>query len=174
MSSEVSPLLKRISRFNSHWLLNLSKHLCLSSKAAILIILWATVVGTAYTFIQDIVAISILGSRYALIEDVAILDLIPYVTLTLIMIFYPLSGFIADVHCGRFRTAMFSLILMLFSFMLLGTACTIAFYSVESNTRPTLNHGLRTLYKQTVAFYSPLSLPCSSLAWLDFRQTIFN
>ena len=160
MSSEASPLLNHISRFNFHRLLSfkLSKYLCLSSKAAILIILWATVVGTAYTFIQDIVAISILGSRYALIEDVAILDLIPYVTLTLIMIFYPLSGFIADVRCGRFRTAMFSLALMLFSFMLLGTACTIAFYSVESNTRPTLNHGLQPLYKQTVAIIILLSL----------------
>ena len=153
MSSEASPLLNHISRFNSYRLLKF-KYLCLSSKAAILIILWATVVGTAYTFIQDMVAGSILGSS----EDVAILDLIPYVTLTLIMIFYPLSGFIADVRCGRFRTAMFSLTLMLFSFMLLGIACTIAFYSVESNGRLTLNHGLQPQYKQTVAVIILLSL----------------
>ena len=115
-------------------------------------------VGTAYTFIQDIVAISILVSRYAHIEDVAILDLIPYVALTLIMTFYPLSGFIADVRCGRFRTALFSLTLILFSFMLLGIAFTIAFYSVESNTRPTLNHGLQPQYKQTVAVIILLAL----------------
>ena len=155
MSSEASPLL---SRFKSHWLLNISKHLCLSSKAAILIILWATVVGTAYTFIQDIVAISILGSRYAHSEDVAILDLIPYVTLTLIMTFYPLSGFIADVRCGRFRTVMFSLTLTLFSFMLLGIACTLAFYAIESKTGLTLNHGLQPQFKKTVAGIILLSL----------------
>ena len=114
------------------------------SKAAILIILWAIVVATAYTFIKDIVAISILGSRYAQSEDVAILDLIPYVILTLIMTFYPLSGFIADdiVCCGRFRTVMFSLVitLTLFSFMLLGIVCTLAFYAIESKTGLTLHH----------------------------------
>ena len=157
MSPEASPLLNHISRFNSYRLPKF-KHLCLSSKAAILIILWATVVGTAYTFIQDIVAVSILGSRYAHSEDVAILDLIPYVTLTLIMIFYPLSGFMADVCCGRFRTAMFSLTLMLFSFMLLGAACSIAFYSVVSNARPTLNHGLQPQYEELVALIILLSL----------------
>ena len=155
MSSETSPLL---SRSNSYWLLNILKHLCLSSKAAILIILWATVVGTAYTFIQDIVAVSILGSRYAHSEDVAILDLIPYVTLTLIMIFYPLSGFMADVCCGKFRTVMFSLTLTLFSFMLLGIACTLAFYAIESKTGLTLNHGLQPQYEELVAVIILLSL----------------
>jgi hypothetical protein len=150
MSSEASPLL---SRFNSHQLQNLklSKYLCLSSKAAILIILWATVVGTAYTLIQDLVAVSILGSRYAHIADVAILDLIPYVTLTLVMIFYPLSGFIADVCCGRFRTVMFSLTLMLLCFMLLGIACILAFYETESNSIFTLNRGLQPQYEESIA-----------------------
>ena len=155
MSSEASPLLPR---FNSHWLLNTPKHLCLSSKAAILIILWATVVGTAYSFIQDIVVVSILGSRYAHSEDVAILDLIPYVTLTLIMTFYPLSGFIADICCGRFRTVMFSLTLMLISFMLLGIVCMLAFYAIESKTALTLNHGLQPQFKKTVAGIILLSL----------------
>ena len=158
MSSEASPLLKRIPRFNSHQLQNLSKHLCLSSKAAILIILWATVVGTAYTFIRDMVAISILGSRYAHNADIAIFDLIPYATLTLIMTFYPLSGFIADVCCGRFRTAMFSLTLMLFCFMLLGIACILAFYATESRTRLEFNHGLQSQYEESVVVIILLSL----------------
>ena len=158
MSSEASPLLKRISRFSSHWLLNLSKHLCLSSKAAILIILWATVVGTVYTFIQDIVAVSILGSRFTRNADIAILDLIPYATLTLIMTFYPSSGFIADICCGRFRTAMFSLTLILFCFMLLGIACTLAFLATESNAKLTFNRGFQPLYEESVAVMILLSL----------------
>ena len=41
------------------------------------------------------IVLHILGSRYAHIADLAILDL---VTLILIMIFHPLSGFIADVY----------------------------------------------------------------------------
>ena len=73
-----------------------SKHLCLSSKAAILIISWATVIGTAYPLFKDLVAVSILSSSYAHVTDIAILDL------SLIMIFYPLNGFIC---CGRFKIA---------------------------------------------------------------------
>ena len=153
MSSEVNTLLKHLSRNCSHWLLKfkLSKHLCLSSKAAILIILWATVVGAVYTLFKDIVAVAILGSRYAHIADIAILDLIPYVTLTFIMTFYPLSGFIADVCCGRFRTAVVSLTLMLLCFMFLGIACILAFYAMETNARLTLDHGLEPQYEESIA-----------------------
>ena len=136
MMSEVGPLLKH-PRFKSRWLLKfkLLKHLCLSSKAAILIILWAAVVGTAYTLFKDIVAVSILGSSYAHVTDIAILDSIPYVAVTITMTFYPLSGFIADVCCGRFKTAIISLTLMLLSFMFLGIACVVAFYAIVSNMR---------------------------------------
>ena len=133
MSSEANLLLKQ-PRFNS-LKFKLSKHVCLSSKAAILIILWVTVVGAAYTLIKDLVAVSILGKHYSHIADVGSLDLIPYATLTIIMIFYPLSGFIADVCCGRFKISIISLTLMLLCFMLLGIACILAFYAVVSNTR---------------------------------------
>ena len=104
MSSEAQPLLTQSS--NSQPLLQTTriccreKYLCLSSKAAILIILWTAVVGTAYTFIKDLVAIMINTSHYACTVDVAVLDLIPYAVLAVIMTFYPLSGFIADVCCG--------------------------------------------------------------------------
>ena len=152
MSSEANTLLKHPSRRSSHWLLKFkqSKHLCLPSRAAILIILWATVVGAAYTLFKDIVAVAILGSRYAHIADVAVLDLIPYVMLTLIMTFYPLSGFIADVCCGRFKTAVVSLTLMLLCFMLLGIVCILAFYAIESNARLTLDHGLEPQYEESI------------------------
>ena len=120
MSSEADPLL-RVPRVNSQWLLKLnlsckSKHLCLSSKAATMIILWTAVVGMIFNTIKDLVALSIITSRYAHVMDIAILDLIPYyATLTIIMIFYPLSRFIADVYCGRYKIAMISLTLILAS-----------------------------------------------------------
>ena len=160
MLSEAGPLLKH-PRFKSRWLLKfkLLKHLCLSSKAAILIILWAAVVGTAYTWSKDIVAVSILGSRYAHITDIAILDSIPYVALTITMTFYPLSGFIADVCCGRFKTAIISLSLMLLSFMFLGIACVIAFYAIVSNVRfqMGLHHVIEPQYEESVAIIILLS-----------------
>ena len=87
--ADINPTIQRLLKLN---LSCKSKHLCLSSKAAILIILWAAVVGMIFNTIKDIAAISIMGSRYAHTMDIAILDLIPYATLMITMIFYPLSG----------------------------------------------------------------------------------
>ena len=112
MSSERQPLLSIKSQSLSQVPKGICcrpKHLCLSSKAAILIILWTAVVGTAYTPIKDLVATVINNSAYAGTVDVAVLDLIPHVVLAIIMTFYPLSGFIADVCCGRFKTTLMSL-----------------------------------------------------------------
>ena len=155
MSSDKVPLLKH-TRVSTQSLLKLklsckSKHFCFSSKAAILIILWAAVVGTAFTLFKDIVAISILGSHYAHIMDIATLDLIPYATLTVIMIFYPFSGFIADVCCGRYKIVMISLTLVLLSFLLLGIACILGFHMEESNIKFGLNYTHVPQYEETIS-----------------------
>ena len=99
------------------------KYLCLPSKSAILIILWTFVVGTMYTFIKDLVALGVITSKYTHTTDVAILDLIPYTVLAIIMTLYPLSGFIADVCCGRFKVAMTSLTLFLVSLLFTVLSC---------------------------------------------------
>ena len=100
-----------------------------------MIILWAAVVGMIFNTIKDLVALSIITSHYAHIMDIAILDLIPYATLMIIMIFYPFSGFIADVYCGRFKIAMISLTLILASLLLLGIASLLGFHMIESNIK---------------------------------------
>ena len=160
MLSEANPLLRQ-PRVKSRRLLKfkLLRHLCLSSKAAILIILWATVIGAAYTLFQDIVAVSILGRHYAHTTDIAILGLIPHVTLTFIMTFYPLSGFIADVCCGRFKTAIISLTLMLLSFLFLGFACILLFCGIISNAgfETHLFHVLKPQFEESVAVIILLS-----------------
>ena len=124
MSSETQPLLNQ-SPANLQPQINKRiccrpQYICVSSKAAILIILWTAVVGTAYTSFKNLAALLINSSYYTGTVDVAVLALIPYVVLAIIMTFYPLSGFIADVCCGRFKTVMISLSLILLSFVLLG------------------------------------------------------
>ena len=99
------------------------KHICLPSKAAILIILWTAVVGTAHTFITGGIAASTMTSKYAHTFDVGVIGSIPHVVLAVIMTFYPLSGFIADVCCGRFKTVIISINLILISIVM---ACLIA------------------------------------------------
>ena len=93
------------------------------------------------------------------ITDIAILDSIPYVMLTITMTIYPLSGFIADVCCGRFKTAIISLTLMLLSFVFLGIACVIAFYAIVSNVRfpMRLHHVIEPQYEESVAIIILLS-----------------
>ena len=73
--------------------------------------------GAAYTFINDLMAVSIVTSKYARFHDVGTASLLPNAGLAVVMMFYPLSGFIADVCCGRFKTVMVSLSFIFVSFL---------------------------------------------------------
>ena len=89
------------------------KHLCLPSKAAILILLWTAIVGALYNILIGLAAIEEIDrSRINLNSRISIYEPLPYAILAFIMMFYPLSGFIADVCCGRFKIVVISLIVL--------------------------------------------------------------
>ncbi len=75
-------------------------HKCVSSKAALLILLWSCPVGLMYG----------LGVNYILLlsgnntQDA----LIVYGTVAFIWSFFPLAGFLADVKFGRYKTVLYS------------------------------------------------------------------
>ena len=95
-----------------------SKYLCLPSKAAILILLWTVIVGTMYYIFMGLAAvIQITNSQISI--SFSVYDPLPYAIFTIIMMFYPLSGFIADVCCGRLKTVVVSLVILLFSLIIL-------------------------------------------------------
>ena len=83
------------------------KHLCLPSKAAILIIFWTAVAA-------------VLVDTHPMSPDISITanDCLPYAILAFVSMLYPLSGFVADVCCGRFKTVLTGLCLI-FAFILL-------------------------------------------------------
>ena len=97
------------------------KHLYLPSKAAILILLWTAIVGVTYHNFVGFSALLVMGnprpntilSKY---------EPLPYAVFAIVMIFYPLSGFIADVYCGRLKTVVVSLVSLLscWIFVILG------------------------------------------------------
>ena len=89
------------------------KHLCLPSKAAILILLWTAVIGTLYYFVLGVAVLATDYNQQTTHINIPLYDSIPYAISTLVMIFYPLSGFIADVCCGRLKTIVTSLCLLL-------------------------------------------------------------
>jgi hypothetical protein len=89
-----------------------SKHLCLPSKAAILILLWTAIVGAMYNMIVGFAAVEEID-RSRINSSISIYEPLPYAILAFVMMFYPLSGFIADVCCGRLKTVVISLIILL-------------------------------------------------------------
>ena len=92
------------------------KHLCLPSKAAILILLWTAIVGVTYHNLVGFSAVVILGIQQPN-TTLSVYEPLPYAILALVMMFYPLSGFIVDVCCGRLKVVIISLICIL-SFLL--------------------------------------------------------
>ena len=91
----------------------LRQDFCLPSKAAYLILLWTVAVGLIYySLLKSVVGgvhINETGSSVAIYESIT------YAVLAFIMMFYPLSGLIADVCCGRLKTAAISLTVFLIS-----------------------------------------------------------
>ena len=89
-----------------------SKHLCLPSKAAILILLWTIIVGAIYDNLVGISALIVMNIAPPN-TILSVYEPLPYAILAMVMMFYPLSGFIADVCCGRLKTVVVSLIFLL-------------------------------------------------------------
>ena len=94
------------------------KHFYLPSKAAILIIFSAAAVGSVYYAVLGLTVVFIDSKPQSSSISISVNDGIPYAILAFVMIFYPLSGFIADVCCGRLKTVAVSLCLLL-TFVLL-------------------------------------------------------
>jgi hypothetical protein len=70
--------------------------------------------------------------------SISIYEPLPYAILAFIMMFYPLSGFIADVCCGRLKTVVISLIILLLCLTIL----LIGMIIVETITATNINQAL--------------------------------
>ena len=121
-----------------------SKHLCLPSKAAILILLWTAVIGTLYYVALGaaVFATDYNNQTAHNIISISLYDSIPYAISALVMIFYPLSGFIADVCCGRLKTIITSLCLLLTGLILV---CLLEIVVLVSSIKNLSLHNLDLL-----------------------------
>ena len=68
-----------------------SKHLCLPSKAAILILLWTIIVGAMYHCLVGLSAILVMSIQQPN-TILSVYEPLPYAILAIVMMFYPLSG----------------------------------------------------------------------------------
>ena len=71
------------------------RHLCLPSKAATLILCWTAMVGVGYYAGMNFAAV-LNATNVHHYSSILIHDVVSYAVLALVMIFYPLSGFIAE------------------------------------------------------------------------------
>ena len=72
--------------------------LCIPSRAAISVIISAAVVGCLYYLVIG-AAIALMDDQVSYTHSLSMNYSLPYAILALVMIFYPLSGFMADVCC---------------------------------------------------------------------------
>ncbi len=83
-------------------------------KAAILILSWAVFVGILQFMLSNTVLVLLLYGDVLPFIKLPSAIAIYYASFALVYIFYPLSGYFADVYCGRFRIIAGSLALLLF------------------------------------------------------------
>ena len=95
------------------------KNTCLPSKAAVLIILWTILVGTVYSIITIILGFSIHGGKYSSSLDAGLFETTLHAVLAIVLTLYPISGFIADIYCGRLKTVVASAIFILLSLVVI-------------------------------------------------------
>ena len=110
----------------THFCCQLLKNICLPSKAAIILICLAVVVGAIniiFSVLSVLAAVVFVGGHHI---DESLAIFISYVFISMAVILYPVSGFLADVFCGRYRMVMISMCFFIASFVLLsGVAALI-------------------------------------------------
>ena len=116
-------------------------HCCLwSSKAVILILVWNLIISVGFKSFFDPSLYTVTILKYTFDDDdfyydyISVLMLygLTYGTNALLLIFYPLAGFLADVCWGRYTTVKNSLCFLFWSTVLISCSCwpgTPWFYS---------------------------------------------
>ena len=110
---------KMSHRANTHHFL---KDICLPSKAAVVLVCLAVVVGAVhavFTCVFTFIAIFFIGGKY-ISESVAIFA--SYLGMTLAVFLYPLSGFVADIKYGRYRVMFASMTCIVISLVFMSGA----------------------------------------------------
>ena len=89
----------------------LCKLLCVPSKAAILLIIWTATIGMLCNFLV-LMATAMTFSNTHPGVSISMFESLSYAMLAIVLMFHPLSGFIADVYCGRLRVVFVSMFLV--------------------------------------------------------------
>ena len=146
------------------------KHFCLPSKAAILIILWTAAVGAVYNLVLLVAAGTMITTNPLYSDISTVNDYLPYAILAFVTMLYPLSGFIADVYCGRLRVAVISLNFILTFTLLL---CSLEIIGFATNALAFRNYSamVHVVFHNAKGITLLTLILVSLIAFIIARQT---
>ena len=109
-------------------------NICIKSKAAILILVWSVVIGAVYLALLSgfgVIGFVLQNQEHRFHTSMQSLEkivipvitvLVAYAFLALILLLYPISGYLADIHCGRYKAVTLSFLLIWVAMLLLSAA----------------------------------------------------
>ena len=105
------------SETNQQTRIKCQSHLCVQSKAAILIILWTAFIGAVYAMVCLAFAMTIRSQYVGRSLDSVVTYPVSmlYSILAIVAMLYPLIGFMADTSCGRLKVVLSCCSLIIFS-----------------------------------------------------------
>ena len=114
----------------------------ITSKASVLILMWSVLIGAIYVSLLN--SFSVLGfvvedsAKYSNYRAVIWTVLGTYTLLALIRLVYPLSGFLADTYCGRYKAITLSFSVLLVAMLSLSVSAVIGFtqnFNIDGNMK---------------------------------------
>ena len=150
LSSSFVPSLQTSCTRKDHRFL---KHICLPSKAAIVLVCLAVVMGALHAVFECvfvIIAVILVGSQYVP-ESVAIFT--SYLVMAISVFLYPLSGFIVDVKYGRFGVMFVSMCFIVISLVFLSVAVSIVLVHPYARIPFPWSHSKTILFFVLVTLY---------------------
>ena len=107
-------------------------NICIKSKAAMLILVWSIVIGAIYlSLLAGFASLgfalqnNVIRKLHINLNLVICMLVVECAILALVMLLYPVSGYIADVHCGRYRTVTCSFIFLWIAMLSLSCAAAM-------------------------------------------------
>ena len=106
-------------------------NICVKSKAAMLILVWSIIIGAIYLVLLNSFGVIGFGlqhnaRRFHIPVNVIVYTVIAaYAFLALVLLVYPLSGYLADIYCGRYKAVTISFALLWVAMLLLSCAAII-------------------------------------------------
>ena len=113
---------------------------CVTSKPVVLILSWTVFIGALYFILIYTVLVTLTFDNLLPGNNPSLPYVVLYSSIAVIFICYPVSGYFADVHCGRFKTITASICLIMSSLLVLLICLLLSSFLQVSSSWDTVFH----------------------------------